>query len=193
MSTHNVNGVNIEIRGLAAGARLDQLLTTLRQLPFVHLVFIPPVTVGQRPPVNPGNPRSYGGGGSAHAGMPGGPYIRLNVRTFDAPWNRGRFHYTLLHECGHIIDWGFNCMDRMQQDRRHDYDILLAHHHRGRTQGPGEHYADAYADYFAGRPISAGRRAALLNSAAFSAAYVFPETAFNDCVEQILAPGPADP
>lgn len=193
MTTCNVNGVNIQINGLEAGPRLDKLAATLARMPFVHLVFVPPITVGNRPPVNPHNPRSYGGGGSAHRNMPGGPYIRLNVRTFDAPWNQGPLHYTLLHECGHIIDWGFGCMERMLSERRQDYDVLLAHVHRGRTQGPSEHYADAYADYIAGKPMSAGRRSALLNSAAFESRYVFPETGTADIVSGLLAPGPADP
>lgn len=149
------------------GMQTAQLLRTLDLLPVGHLRLLPRITVGERPPSS-GNPGSYGGGGSAHHAMAGGPYLRLNWRIFDAPWNRNMYNETLLHEVGHFVDWGFQCMTTMQREDRAGFDALVAHPHSGRTEGPGEHYADAYADHFKGRNMSAGRRRALLNSSGFS-------------------------
>ncbi|MEO1994554.1 MAG: hypothetical protein ABGZ17_04695, partial [Planctomycetaceae bacterium] len=84
-----------------------QLLRTVELMPAQHVRQIPRITVGNRP--------SQGGGGSAHEGMPGGPYIRLNKSCFDSRWNSGLHNYTLLHECGHIIDWAYGCMRTMRR------------------------------------------------------------------------------
>lgn len=138
--------------------QIRQLLRTLDLLPPGHLRQIPTITVGDRPP--------RGGGGSAHRGMPGGPYIRLNRTCFHSAWNR--FHnYTLLHETGHIVDWAFHCMTHMRGSDRTGYNALLQHPHSGATQGPGEHFADGYADYYSGKRMSAARRNAIENSRAF--------------------------
>jgi hypothetical protein len=100
--------------------------------------------------------------------MPGGPYIRINYRVFQAPWNQGPYNYTLLHEAGHIVDWAYECMQTMGTEDLTGYRALLAHPHSGRTQGPSEHYADAYADHFSGGRISEARQSALVNSRAFA-------------------------
>ncbi|RMG27966.1 MAG: hypothetical protein D6730_06145 [Bacteroidetes bacterium] len=157
-----IRGVTIRIRfdaNQVSESQIRQLVITLRLLPVNHLRHIPLITVGNRPPA--------GGGGSAHPGMPGGPYIRLNRNIFQSPWNRGTYNYTLLHEVGHVIDWTYNSMSRMRRDDRAGYQALLAHTHRGRTQGPGEHFADAYADFIIGKRMSAARRNALRQSTAF--------------------------
>ena len=139
---------------------IRQLLRTVELMPPPHVRHLPVITVGNRPP---------SGGGSAHEGMPGGPYIRLSKKCFASRWNSGIYNYTLLHECGHMIDWAYGCMRTMRRADRAGYRALLNHPHSGRTQGPGEHYADAYADYLIGhRRMSSARRDALLNSTAFA-------------------------
>ena len=86
---------------------IRQLLQTLELMPDEHVWRLPVITVGNRP--------AEGGGGSAHEGMPGGPYIRLNKSCFSSSWNSGNYNYTLLHECGHIIDWSHGCMRAMRR------------------------------------------------------------------------------
>jgi len=165
MATIIANGVSVTVNGLEAqGADFSKVEHTLRLLPTAHIRKIPPITVGDRP--------SRGGGGSATSMMPGGPYIRLNSSCFQSAWNHGHNNYTLLHEIGHIIDWAYGCMETMRRQDQSGYAALLIHPHHGATHGPGEHYADAYADYFSrGRHWLArcapGRYNALCNSAAF--------------------------
>ncbi len=185
MTTHNVKGVRIEIIGAdehgrapgalrtASGMQTAQLLRSLDRLPREHLVLLPRITVGERPPATD-HPRSYGGGGSAHRGMPGGPYLRLNWRIFQAPWNQGFLNNTILHEVGHIVDWAYGCMDALRIEHRTHYRALISHPHSGRTQGPSEHYADAYADYFIGHRMSNARQEALLASRAFQPVQSLP-------------------
>ena len=185
MATYGVKGVSIEIVGAdehgrapesvqrACGMQTAQLLRSLNVLPRSHLVLLPRITVGERPPAS-NHPRSYGGGGSAHRGMPGGPYLRLNWRIFQAPWNQGHVNYTLLHEVGHIVDWAYRCMQVLRRDHRSHYQVLTSHPHSGRTQGPSEHYADAYADYFSRKRLSDTRREALLISRAFQPTHSVP-------------------
>ena len=143
MAAVNVRGVSVTINGLdAEPVKLENLRSTLAELPVAHLRVLPTITVGSRP--------ARGGGGSAHAGMPGGPYIRLNSGIWDG-WRRRlnqRKNYTLLHETGHIIDWEYDCVSFLAANFPSGYSALLADPHSGATQGPGEHYADAYADYF---------------------------------------------
>ena len=176
-----VHGVPLQVDGVApGGAELRQIAATLELLPPSHLRHLPTITVGDRPP--------RGGGGSAHAGLPGGPYLRLNRTVFDPrerPVNAGAFNYTLLHECGHLVDWAYGCMPWLRRYDPIGYAALLAHPHRGATQGEGEHYADAYADYFwvprvrSGAPMRQSRppvaidprMRAVLNSPAFRAAW----------------------
>ncbi len=138
--------------------QIRQLLRSLERISPDHLQHVPTITVGNRPP--------GGGGGSAHSGMPGGPYIRLNKNCFNSSWNQGMYNETLLHEVGHIVDWAYDCMNHMRRENPAGYQALLNHPHRGRTQGPGEHYADAYAAYHLGRRMSHARREALLTSRA---------------------------
>ena len=185
MPVYPVKGIPIEIVGAdengrgpgrtrrGSGMQVAQLLRSLDLLPPGHLRIVPRITVGERPPASD-HPRSYGGGGSAHPGMPGGPYIRLNWRIFQAPWNSGMHSLTLLHEVGHIVDWGFQCMTTMRQQDPTGYRALLDHPHTGRTQGAGEHYADAYAAHFIGHQISDARRNAVLNSNAFQSIQSVP-------------------
>lgn len=157
-----VNGTFIEIdydNTQVSDDQVRQLLQSLDLLPPTHLPHVPIITVGNRPP--------QGGGGSAHSGMPGGPYIRLNRSCFNSSWNSGNNNETLLHEVGHIVDWAFDCMRHMRIDNPEGYRALLRHPHRGRTQGPGEHFADAYAHHYMGRQISDERRNALLTSRAY--------------------------
>lgn len=175
-----VKNVSIEIVGAdehgsaprrarrGCGMQSAQLVRTLDLLPASHLRLLPTITIGDRPPATD-HPRSYGGGGSANRFMPGGPYLRLNWRIFDAPWNSGLYNETLLHEVGHFVDWGFQCMEVMRREDPAGYRALLDHAHEGRTHGPGEHYADAYADHFKGKRMTEARRAALLGSAGFQA------------------------
>jgi len=157
-----VKGIFIEIdydNTQVTDDQVRQLLQSLDLLPPSHLPHVPTITVGNRP--------AQGGGGSAHSGMPGGPYIRLNRSCFNSPWNSGSNNETLLHEVGHIVDWAFDCMRHMRIDNPAGYRALLRHPHRGRTQGPGEHFADAYAHHYMGRQMSNERRNALLTSRAY--------------------------
>jgi hypothetical protein len=163
MAIIDVKGVPVTINGLDETQpsdlpHLEQLERSLNLLPVAHLKHIPTIAVGNRPP--------RGGGGSANPSMPGGPYIRLNRNCFNSSWNQGSYNYTLLHEVGHIIDWAYRCMERMRRTDPRAYRVLLQHPHRGATQGPGEHYADAYADYFSGRRLGE-RLEPLRQSAAF--------------------------
>jgi hypothetical protein len=157
MPIARINSVFVTIEGVAQGGReFSQLCRTLELMPAEHLRHVPTITVGDRP--------RRGGGGSAPPCEPGGPYIRLNRTIFnpdERPINTGAFSYTLLHECGHIVDWAYACMVTMQREDPPGYQALLSHAHNGATQGPGEHYADAYADYFFIPPASRaqGRRA----------------------------------
>lgn len=156
-----VHGIFIQIDYDNRQVRPDQIRQLLRTLELIspdHVQHVPTITVGNRPP--------GGGGGSAHSGMPGGPYIRLNKNCFNSSWNRGAFNETLLHEVGHIVDWAYECMTHMRRENRAGYNALLSHPHRGRTQGPSEHFADAYAAYHLGRSMSRTRREALLSSRA---------------------------
>lgn len=168
MSIMTISGVPVTIHGLDAATdeRYRQLIRrTLLQLPTAHLQKLPPISFGNRPP--------RGGGGAAHAGMASGPFIRINVTSFQSRWNRGQHHFTSLHEVGHVIDWSYNCMPKIHVADQKGYQALLRHPHRGATQGPSEHYADAYADYFNnGRSTPnprtwPARMNAVVNSAAF--------------------------
>ncbi len=163
MASIVANGVSLTIEGLDnEEAKLRLLVETLKLLPVPHLRLLPNILVGNRPP--------RGGGGAAHAQMPGGPYIRLNISTFQSSWNRRGYHFTLLHEVGHIIDWAFGCMPTMRRRDAAGYQALLDHPHSGATQGPSEHYADGYADYMnllGRRRMSRARVNAIANSEAF--------------------------
>lgn len=138
---------------------MEALTGTLGRLWVHHLQLVPTITVGDRP--------ARGGGGAAHSGMPGGPYIRLNRTCFQSSWNRRGYNYTLLHEVGHIVDWAFNCMQRMRREDNRGFRALIAHPHSGATQGWGEHYADGLADWYARKPMSDARRNAILFSRGF--------------------------
>jgi hypothetical protein len=163
-----VNGMTLRIEGAdvsgeRVGQQMQQLRDTLALIPPAHLVRLPTITVGHRP--------SRGGGGAANSIMPGGPFIRLNVKCFDprtSPWNR-LYNYTLLHEAGHIIDWSYNAMTLLRTANPEGFRALMGHPHRGATQGPSEHYADGYADYLlpTGR-ISGLRYDAIVTSAPFT-------------------------
>jgi len=158
-----VNGVQINMvydADEVTDANIRQLLNTLALLPARHLEQLPTITVGNRP--------RRGGGGSAHSGMRGGPYIRLNSGIFSRHWNQGPYNETLLHEVGHIVDWAYQCMQHLPSEDREGYQALLADPHGGATQGPSEHYADAYADYYLDRSMSDARRRALLSCSAFA-------------------------
>ena len=164
MATVYPRGWPVIIEGLDDDAtHLQQLARTLDLLPVAHVAKLPTITVGNRP--------DRGGGGSASRTMPGGPYIRLNVTCFSSSWNRGFYNYTLLHEVGHIIDWEYGCMANMRRTDHAGYQALLRHPHSGATQGDGEHYGDAYADFFCYGPsrLSQERLDALVGSTAFQA------------------------
>lgn len=154
----DINGVTIRIEG-ADAAQTVVLTDTLARLWVHHLRLLPTITAGDRP--------ARGGGGAAHSGMPGGPYIRLNRSCFQSPWNQHGYNYTLLHEVGHIVDWAFDCMHRMRREDNAGFRALLAHPHSGATQGWSEHYADGVADFYAGKPMAADRRNAILFSRGF--------------------------
>jgi hypothetical protein len=83
------------------------------------------------------------------------------------------FHYTLLHELGHVVDFGSGALRGLRRADRPSYRAVVTppRAHRGITQGVGEHFADLYADYFfyseAERP-TAERMDALLRSPAFA-------------------------
>ncbi|MBW1787813.1 MAG: hypothetical protein JRK53_14510 [Deltaproteobacteria bacterium] len=154
----DISGVTIQIDG-ADEAQLEALTSTLGRLWVHHLQIVPPITVGDRPP--------RGGGGSAHSGMPGGPYIRLNRTCFQSEWNQHGYNYTLLHEMGHIVDWAFDCIRHMRREDLQGFRALIAHPHSGATQGWGEHYADGAADWYARKPMSEVRRNAILFSRGF--------------------------
>ena len=167
--TRLIKGIPIIINGVdehghRVGGQLAQLVATLERLPRRHLEHVPPITVGNRP--------LEGGGGYAlpgqYAGSPYG-FIRLNYDVFDGgqrSWNIGRINVSLLHEVGHVIDAAFECTSQMAAaDRRilHDLD------YRGRTHGPGEHFAQAYSKFYSEPPtITAERREVLLRSPAFA-------------------------
>jgi len=138
---------------------MEALTSTLERLCVQHLQIVPPITVGDRP--------ERGGGGAAHSGMPGGPYIRLNRTCFQSSWNQHGYNYTLLHEVGHIVDWAFSCIQNMRREDNRGFRALIAHPHSGATQGWGEHYADGLADWYARKPMSEARRNAILFSRGF--------------------------
>ena len=154
----NISGVTVQING-ADESQMEALTSTLQRLWVHHLQIVPPITVGDRP--------ERGGGGAAHSGMPGGPYIRLNRTCFQSAWNQHGYNYTLLHEVGHIVDWAFNCIQRMRREDNRGFRALIAHPHSGATQGWGEHYADGLADWYARKPMSDARRNAILFSRGF--------------------------
>jgi hypothetical protein len=156
-----INGIPVVLAyDRVTETNIRQFVTSLARLPVRHLQIMPRIEVGSRP-------FGSSGGGSSLSGQPGAPFIRVNRNCFTSSWNRGRYNYTLLHECGHIVDWTFHCMAIMNRRDRAGFDALMAHPHRGTTDGPGDHYADAYADYFCGKRISQQRRDALINSVAF--------------------------
>jgi hypothetical protein len=154
----DISGVTVQING-ADDEQLEVLRSTLARLWVHHLQILPPITVGNRP--------ARGGGGAAHSGMPGGPYIRLNRTCFESSWNQHGYNYTLLHEVGHIVDWAFDCMRHMRREDRRGFRALITHPHSGATQGWGEHYADGLADWYAEKPMSEARRNAILFSRGF--------------------------
>lgn len=92
-----------------------------------------------------------------------------NVPGSNGTWNPGNLNYTLLHEIGHHVDWHFGCMSWIEAHNETGFAALMAHPHEGETQGDGEHFGDAYADYFAHpQRLSDARRQALLSSPAFA-------------------------
>lgn len=87
--------------------------------------------------------------------------IAIDIDAFNAafaPWNGGGdgINYTLLHETGHIVDKRFGGIDWLRENHRTGLAAMLAHPHNGIKQGDGEHFADAYADYYNSDSHSAG-------------------------------------
>jgi hypothetical protein len=164
MATINVKGIQITIDGLEQNQpNFQQLVRTLNLLHPAHLRLLPTITVGNRP--------VRGGGGSQARSQPGGAFIRINSSCFNSPWNQGSYNETLLHEIGHIIDWEYNCMQAMRTNNPAGFQALMQHSHRGATQGPSEHFADAYATYYKWGHHSGrlgARRQPLLTSEAFN-------------------------
>ena len=159
MSVFNINGVSVTINeGSASPMQVEQLTRSLQLLPRIHLARLPEISVVTT--------HGYRGGSSRNPTSPDGGSIHISSLCFSSAWNQGAYNQTLLHECGHIIDWTYHCTTYLRQHDRAGYDALLGHAHSGRTQGAGEHFADAYKDYFIGR-IDSARRNALLHSPAF--------------------------
>ncbi len=78
------------------------------------------------------------GGGSDPA-----PWIRLSATSFEDSLNQS-INVTVLHELGHVVDYLYGAMAGLR-DRHPDlYRLLSQTRHVGRTQGPGEAFADCY-------------------------------------------------
>lgn len=78
------------------------------------------------------------GGGSDPA-----PWIRLSAVSFDDPLNRN-VNVTALHEFGHCVDYLYGAMAGLRSRHPDLYRLLSGTAHTGRTQGPGETFADCY-------------------------------------------------
>jgi hypothetical protein len=145
-----INGVDMMINGIDDNADyIDRLRRTLALCPAQHLAYIHHVTVRDR--------RDYEGGSTnwvSRRDHTAGLWIMIDIDSFNPRLreinNRppNFFHYTILHELGHVVDLSYRSLRYI---RRHDtpgYRVITQRAHRGITQGPGEHFADVYADYF---------------------------------------------
>lgn len=146
-----VHSRTIEVRGLdGASPYLDRIQRTLSLLPARHVAQL--VYVGIR------NRENYAGGSTnwvSSRDHDRGLWIMLDIDSFD-PTRReinnrppDLFHYTLLHEMGHVIDHAYRGTRWVRRHARAGYNAMMAHPHAGEiTTGPGEHFADTYADFF---------------------------------------------
>ena len=168
MAIYQIHSIPIEINvarravDLVTEAQISQLVQSLNRLPDEHLRRLPTITIRYY--------AEYAGGGShLDRDEPEHSFIRISYRCFQSSWNRPLTepNQTLLHEVGHIIDWNYSCMGYLRSNHRTEYQALLSHAHSGRTSGAGEHYADAYKDYFVGTLRSGLRYDALIHSPAF--------------------------
>ena len=182
MAIYQIHSIPIEITvarravDLVSEAQITQLVQSLNRLPDEHLRRLPTITIKYF--------AEYAGGGSRlDRDEPENSFIRISHRCFQSSWNQPLTepNQTLLHEVGHIIDWTYGCMGYLRHNHREEYRALQAHPHSGRTQGAGEHYADAYKDYFVGSLLRGLRYDALMHSPAFRS--IAPRT-----FDQLLEP-----
>lgn len=54
---------------------------------------------------------------------------------------------TALHEFGHVVDYQYGAMAGLRERQPEFYRLLSGTRHTGRTQGPGEAFADCYMIY----------------------------------------------
>ena len=81
------------------------------------------------------------GGGSNPA-----PWIRLSATSFEDSLNQ-TINVTALHEFGHVVDYQYGAMAGLHDRHPDFYRLLSRTRHTGRTQGPGEAFADCYMIY----------------------------------------------
>jgi hypothetical protein len=146
-----INGVSIPINGIDDNSEYQmRLIGTLGLLPPRHLQLLHHVTVRDR--------ADYAGGSTnwlSASDHSAGLWIMIDMDSFD-PRQReinnrppNFFHYTLLHEMGHVVEHSYHGLRYVRTHDRAGYRAMLRRPHTG--GGPGgetEHFADTYADYF---------------------------------------------
>lgn len=173
-----VNGLTLEIRAAGRGIEVtrdhgDRIAGTLRLVPVRHAALIHHIGIRDR--------ADYEGGSTNRVSRrdpSAGLWIMLDIDSFD-PRQRAinnrppdLLHYTLLHELGHVVDAEYRGTRWVRRHERAGYRAMMAREHRGDiTTGPGEHFADTYADFFFWREsemATDARMTALLASPAFA-------------------------
>lgn len=186
----------------------DRLERTLFLLPSIHFRGLRHIAIRDRDVVDEetGARRPYAGG-STNAmrsdwadQAPGARrfWIMIDIDSFSPRHRRinnhpGGYHYTLLHEMGHVADWSFAAFRTMRTEDPDGFRAISRRSHVGITRGAQEKFADAYADFFfypLGNRARDERSRAVLRSAAFASV---PYTSKMRQVLGIRSSGPPGP
>ena len=158
-------GRNIDVRGIALDDdQTQRLQRTLMLLPPSHLralthIAIRDRNVRERDSAGQVTERTFAGGSTNSPTRrwseldPGLRqfWVMLDIDSF-SPIHRsincqaGGYHYTLLHEMGHVVDWSFSAFSWIRTNDRAGYDVIARRSHTGITHGDQERFADVYAD-----------------------------------------------
>lgn len=148
-----INGVDVDIRGLDGNEEHRQrVVDTLSLVPSDHLKTFRYYRIRQSFREN------YAGGSNNWVDNDDhsqGVWILIDPDGFD-PRQReinnrppNFYNYTVLHELGHAVDRAYRGMRWVRRNDRSGYRAMMRHPHPGDiTTGAGEHFADAYADFF---------------------------------------------
>ena len=145
---------SVEVRGLdLTHTQIARLQRTLQLLPPPHLRGLRYIRIRDRADYEGGSTNPTQRGWRRQEPDERRFWVMIDIDSFDPrhrPINNrpNGYHYTLLHEMGHVVDWSFNAMNWIRRHDRAGYQAMLAHPHSGITQGAFEHFADAYADFF---------------------------------------------